>query len=505
MAIRAVPTVVIEADGVAVAPEDLRSLADVRVRQGLSLPALCELTFRDPPGPLTAATRLAPGTSLRVGVPARPEALFVGQVTAVERVYAPDRGRELRVRAYDLLHRLRKQQAVRVYQQVTAADLAGELVANLGLKIQAAEAGPRWQTLIQYRQTDLDFLQEIAERGGLYLTVWDDVLHLTTLEGIGADVPLALGESLLEARVEANGDPACRAVTAEGWDPLLADGHAGRAGSPRVGRSVATEVAPGSVGGSGERVLVDVGAPTDAHAEAIAQAELDRCLAREVTFWGVAEGDPRLRPGARVAVSGIDAALAGRYVVTEVSHAIDGRSGFVSEISTAPPLPTARKRASVVSLGVVTRVDDPDRLGRVKAALPTFGNVETDWMSVLCAAAGTEKGLIMVPDVGDRVLVLLAHEDPSQGVVLGGMYGPAGPPDSGVEGGTVRRYTWKTAAGQRIQLDDARQAIRVEDQGGSYLELAPGTVRLHAAVNLVIEAPGQAVVIRGQSIDFESA
>jgi phage baseplate assembly protein V len=153
----------------------------------------------------------------------------------------------------------------------------------------------------------------------------------------------------------------------------------------------------------------------------------------------------------------------------------------------------------------VTRVDDPDRLGRVKAALPTFGNVETDWMSVLCAAAGHAKGLIMVPDVGDHVLVLLAHEDPSQGIVLGGLYGPSGPPDSGVEGSAVRRYTWKTAAGQRIQLDDARQAIRVEDQGGSYLELAPGTVSLHAAVNLVIEAPGQSVVIRGRSIDFESA
>jgi hypothetical protein len=51
-------------------------------------------------------------------------------------------------------------------------------------------------------------------------------------------------------------------------------------------------------------------------------------------------------------------------------------------------------------------------------------------------------------------------------------------------------------------LDDAGRTLRLEDGAGSYLELTPSRVRLHSEVPLDIEAPGQPVVIRGQSIDF---
>ena len=78
-------------------------------------------------------------------------------------------------------------------------------------------------------------------------------------------------------------------------------------------------------------------------------------------------------------------------------------------------------------------------------------------------------------------------------------------PDSGVEGGATQRHTWLTAGGHRIRLDDADQTIRVEDSSGSYVELSPQKVLVHATTRLELEAPGQAVVIRGATIDFERA
>jgi phage baseplate assembly protein gpV len=103
------------------------------------------------------------------------------------------------------------------------------------------------------------------------------------------------------------------------------------------------------------------------------------------------------------------------------------------------------------------------------------------------------------------VLVLLAHEDPGQGVVLGGLYGMPGAPDSGVEQGAVQRFTLLTRGGQRVRLDDAHHTIRVENSQGSFVELSPTKVKVHAAADLEIEAPGKAVVIRGQTIDMERA
>jgi hypothetical protein len=87
---------------------------------------------------------------------------------------------------------------------------------------------------------------------------------------------------------------------------------------------------------------------------------------------------------------------------------------------------------------------------------------------------------------------------------MGGLFGMDGPPDSGVEEGEVRRYTFLTRGGQRIQLDDSGILIRLENADGSYIEMAPDKVHLHAATDLEIEAPGQSVVIRGKSIDFQT-
>lgn len=497
------PRIDVALGGVVLPAEGMRALGEVRVQQRLSLPAQCELVFGGPPGSLDALPALAPGTPLRVTVGGQPTPLFEGEVTVVERIYGPAHERQVRVRGYDLLHRLRKRQSVRAHVQVNLPDLAQELVADLGLGVQAAEPGPLWQQLVQHEQSDLELLAEAAGQCGLYLALRGDVLHLLTLHGSGEAVALSLGESLLEARIEVNGEPACRSVEASGWNPLRVEAYAGRASASRVGRRVAAQAPPARMGVSGEHTLLDRGVQNTRHVEAIAQDELDRRIAYEVTLWGVAAGDPRLRPGTPIEVSGVDDVLAGRYVLTAVTHTVDSRRGFVSELSTVPPPPGRHDRRAVVALGEVTRVDDAEGLGRVRVSLPTYGDVESEWMHVLSAGAGAGKGLVALPDVGDQVLVLFVHGDPGQGIVLGGLYGMRGPPDSGVEGNAVRRYTLLTPGGQRVQLDDAHETIRLEDSRGSYVELAPGQVRVHATVDLELEAPGKGVVIRGQSIDFE--
>lgn len=492
-----IPRVTVEVAGTALVREDEETLGEVRVQQRLSVPTLCELAFFDPRAAFASAATALPGAAVRVAVRGHQEPLFDGEVTAVEYDYDPSRGREIRVRCYDRLHRLRKRQPVRAHVQVTALDLARDLVSGDGLSVEAAGPGPLWQYLIQRGQSDLDLLAEVAEHCGLYVTLRGVRIHLLSLEGDGEPLPLVLSDSLLEARIELNGDRAYRSVSAAGWDPLRAEHHHAHAAQARVGREVAAEVAPDQLGSSGERKLVEEAAQDERHAEAIAQAELDVRVAGEVTLWGVAHGDPRLRPGARVDVRGVGEALAGRYVLTNAIHTIDQHRGFVTEISTAPPEPRVRVKGTVVTMGTVTRADDPEGRGRVRVSLPTYENVETPWMGVVGAGAGAGKGLVMLPDVGDPVLVLFAHEDPAQGVVLGSLYGVE------VEDKGLRQYTLLTPGGQRVRLDDAHQTLRLENKEGSYFELSPQKVRLHAAVDLEIEAPGRNITIGGQAIDFQ--
>jgi phage gp45-like len=83
------------------------------------------------------------------------------------------------------------------------------------------------------------------------------------------------------------------------------------------------------------------------------------------------------------------------------------------------------------------------------------------------------------------------------------LYAARGTPDAGIEQGSVKRYTLLTPGGQRIKLDDTGQVIRLENSDGSFVELSPEKVSVHAARDLEIEAPGKAIVIRGNTIDFQ--
>ncbi|MDX2161983.1 MAG: contractile injection system protein, VgrG/Pvc8 family [bacterium] len=491
----------LELDGAAFAPEN-GLLTEVRVQQRLSLPTLCELTFTDAVTAAMPTGQFAPGQTLTVSVESAFTPLFTGQVTAVERTYHAANQRETRVRAYDPLHALRKRQSVRAHIELTLAGLARALVSDLALAVDAHADSPLWSFLIQHRQTDFDLLADLADRAGVYLAVRENTLHLLTLEGVGdAALPLTLGETLFEARFEVNADPALRTATAAAWNARRVEAYASTTGAARTGRDVRTSADPAAVQGTGERAFVGEHAENIEHAAALAQAELDRQIAREVVFWGVAEGDPRLRPGAQVQIDGVESGFAGAYVIAGATHTINTASSYNVQLTTLPPPRRERSYSASATLGTVTAIDGG--LGRVRAILNAYQDIETDWMHVLSLGAGAGKGLIIVPDVGDEVLILLIDSDPAQGVVLGGLFGMNGSIDPGIESGGVRRFTLLTPGGQRVRLDDAGRTIRVENSEGSYIELTPDQVRLHAAADLTLEAPGKHIIMRGSTIDFQ--
>jgi phage protein D len=483
------PKLLVKVNGRLLSQAALTGLTWLRVEQRLALPTQCEMHFRAPPGPLQTAQELALGDKLWIGLEDASPALFVGDVTAVEHVYGPDNVRQILVRGYDALHRLRKRQQIRVFENVTLRELAQRLVGAVGLGVTLAHSTLAWERLYQYRQNDLELLSELAAQDGLYLTLRDEQVHLITLAGDGAPQKLELGRNLFEVTIEANADGAAERVVATGWDPALAQAHQGSAARERSGRRVKTRVAVDVMGGQGERYLVNAHAPDQKHVQALAQAALDQRKAGDVTLWGAAQGDPALQPGALIQVSGVAADLAGQYVITQATHTLEtgGVSSYQTTLSTAPPELPRRDEADVTTYGVVSNIADPQGLGRVRAALPAYNDVETNWMAVVTPGAGSRKGFFMLPDRGDKVLVVLACGNPGQGIVVGGLYGLLKPPDDGIflgqAGGAVglaavKRHTWLTPGGQRIQLNDVGNVIRLENDSGACIELSGGNVAI---------------------------
>jgi len=336
----------------------------------------------------------------------------------------------------------------------------------------------------------------MSARSGVLFHLRQETLHLFGPDGVGDPVPLRWGRELREARLDVNAAAGGRAVQVESWDPLAA--------APLTAEEPGRGDGPGptDLGATGPLRMAGVVASTDEEAAAVARAQAERRAGLARSAWGVANGDPRLRPGAVVELTGDDT-LAGQFTLTEAIHRLDDRAGFSSEFSTSPTaLPPTPQRGTDVQLATVADVADPAGLGRVAVTLDALAGVATEWLQVLLPAAGPDKGLIMLPEVGDHVVVLAPAGDAGRGIVLGGLYGSAGAPDPGVVESAVRRYTWRTSGGQLIRLDDNETRIRIEDATGSFVDMSPDRVLVHAAVDLALEAPGKAITVTASSVDF---
>jgi phage baseplate assembly protein gpV/phage protein D len=490
------PELVITIAGRRIPPSEVAHVVAVRVHFALGSPAQCVLTWH-----LDETSRAEPATgdALRLEIGGQREPLFVGEVTVVEYAYGADASREIRVRAYDALHRLRKRASTRLHADTNLADLVAALVEGTGLSVDGPST--RLGDVYQCARSDLDLLADVCGRVGRYPVVDGPTLRLLDLAGDGDPILVELGTSLHSAEVEVSQEPAFRSVTATRWDPVSALAESTTATDPRARAGVSADPGPDRVGGGGALLRADdIGGDLTA---GIAQAALDARGMGEVSAVLVAEGNPALRAGRRVRLQGVRAPLEGTYVVTEATHLID-RTGYETTLSTRPPSGPRARLCDQVTLGVVDDVADPEDRGRARVRLVAYPNLVTPWAPVLAAAAGDGKGVVAMPDTADTVLVLLPAGDPAGAIILGGLYGMRQAADAG---GTSRgtRLSMRTRDGQQVRLDGAERTIALTDGHGSTVELGPDLLRITAATDVLFEAPGRAMRVRAKTVDFEEA
>ena len=517
-----VPQVIIEIDGVALTAEIVQTIQEIRVKQLLSAPSQCEILLPEAEQKFSSEALSKVGCLIHIKIADQDQSLFYGQITAIDYVYDASLRPLLAIRAYDLLHQLRKRQPVRAHVQVNMHQLAQDLTQDLGLKVHGGETSPLTPRLFQYRQSDLQLLHEFGESYGQYFFLNKDRLLISSLENAETNDSLTLGKNLFEARFSINAETVTESVTATGWNLQRTTPHIKKTQESAMGVNATVFFEPADFGSDGQRTLVDCDVHDENQAERAAQKELDRYLMQQVTLWGVAEGNPVLTPGIAVQVLGVASALEGRYILTEVTHSIDPVKGFISEINSTPPAIEKTKPVKNATIGVVSQVNDPDNLGRVKVSLPTYNTIETDWLQVLTLGAGPNKGQLMLPDVGDTVLLLIVNGEPAQSIVLGGLYGENDLPQSVVKDGAVKRFVTQTAGKQRIFLDDTEISIGIETHSGHSIRMTPGKIGItrnngsyvtltdermiiHSETDLEIEAPGNSITFRGKKIDFEEA
>lgn len=136
---------------------------------------------------------------------------------------------------------------------------------------------------------------------------------------------------------------------------------------------------------------------------------------------------------------------------------------------------TMRSRYYGKYRGLVTDVDDPEKMGRVKAKVPEiYQEEESPWASPVVPFAGAQHGLVAIPEVGDGVWVELEGGDPSRPVWTGCWWGSGELPSPG---GTQTRALI-TSTGHKFVLDDQNAEIHLLHSGGAEVKLTNDNIAL---------------------------
>jgi phage protein D len=521
----------VELNGQAAPADFVQDLLDIVVENSLHLPDVATLTMNDPRGKWVDDEVLAPGKSVKVAsrVAQSEQSIFDGEVVELEPEYIPGKQR-LVVRAFDRMHRLARGRHVRSFQNVTDGDLVQRVASEVGLQAKVGQTSQVHAYVLQDNETNLEFLRDRAMDLGYLLYVEGQTLHCEPPASQGSAIELKWGQTLSEFHPRLTTVAQVNSATVRGWDPATKQdivGHAAKGkGAPQTTDSRSGgDISQSAFSLTAEHLVTDQAPSSQAEADRMAQAVMDRAASEFIVAEGLGVGNPAITAGASVQVTGLGKRFDGTYFVTGTNHTYAHDEGYTTRFFVSGHRPvtllsllrhdadgeSARMPGPVI--GIVTDNADPDGLGRVKVRYPCLsGDNASDWARVVAPGNGPDRGLQFVPEVNDEVLVSFEQGDVHHPYVLGGLWnGKDAPPRKSSEiisGGRVEQRIIRSRLGHVITLDDSddQPSITIVDKtGNNTIKIDSSNNNLTVSVegDMSLKAQGT-VSIEGQSVQVKA-
>ncbi|MCB9569535.1 MAG: hypothetical protein H6710_20360 [Myxococcales bacterium] len=132
--------------------------------------------------------------------------------------------------------------------------------------------------------------------------------------------------------------------------------------------------------------------------------------------------------------------------------------------------------------GVVTDIDDPQGRGFIRAQVPEiYGEGDSPWAIPSVPFAGSDHGLVALPEVGDGVWIEFEGGDPARPIWSGAWWADGEMPS---QGGT-RKRAFVTSAGHRLVLDDEAGEIRLEHGDGPKIVIGSSTITIEVGAKKI--------------------
>ncbi|HAE58796.1 MAG TPA: hypothetical protein DCG54_04615 [Anaerolineae bacterium] len=479
--------------------------------------------------------------------------LIKGEITSVEPVFSDSGNVQLRIRGYDLGHRLMIGKKTRAFGDgnpiaptLNDMQIVAKIAAENGLvpKVDMSGlAGLMYHYILQYNQSDWEFLWARAQMLGYQVYVDGRFLHFEPAgKERGTPVSLSWQNDLskFEPRIVASG--AISKVSASGWDSKLKKGVSSSS-SAHMSSTVAA--IPGAALPGSKQLMtafmkqfednvVDPSTTTPMMATAQAKARFAEHESSFVRASGEVDGGaPNLVAGTTMMVTNVGVRFSGKYFATEARHIYrNGHYKVQFQVSGRNPYTIRHlllgkdhelNKLYGVMPAIVTSNTDPEMLGRVRVKFPWMPDdtLDSAWARLALPGAGADRGLFFVPEVNDEVLVAFEQGDPSLPYVVGALWNkrdkpPKAPAGVAIAAGKVNQRIISSRTGHVIVLDDTQgqEKIIIQDKTGKnsiMIDSVKNSMDITVQGDLTIDVGGKMTVkskmeysLNAQKVDMQA-
>jgi len=514
--------------------QELRNLlVEVRVRDTMALPDSATIRTTDPKGEnvdeLMTKFKIGKQVEIKTGAigDRSMTSIFKGDVVAFEPEFGKS-GVDFVVRALDRGHKLQRERKVRTFQQMSASDIVKKIAGESGLSPQVQSTSVVHEFFQQSAETDWDLIARLARMHGYRFYVEDTKLCFKPFAAdAGAAVGLRWQDSLMSFRPRVSGIQQVQTVNVRSWDPKKKANVTGTSASGVTKNALGIQrSAVVNDSGRGTTLIADRLAATSSEANEIAKSALNGRAESFTEAEGVAFGNPKIKAGGKVQVSGVGRQFSGTYTVTSSTHSYRGATGYqtsfqISGRSSRTLLelmrpPKERDWSSSLVVGVVTNNNDPEQMGRVRVKYPSLSDSEESaWARVATPSAGKARGLLMLPQPDEEVIIGFEHGDTRRPIVVGSVFNGKDKP--GEELMQNRDGSFALVSNEKIHQHSKKDFEITSDQNmvveikqdekhtvkGSYTHETTGTGKLKAQ-QYTVEA-GSSMTVKGVSVTVEAS
>ncbi|MEA2518653.1 MAG: hypothetical protein QOF49_733 [Chloroflexota bacterium] len=435
----------VEVDGARIAKEYADRVREVRVVTSLASPDVCTVKVlfskpRDAGDPWSLDDmpfEIGKKLTVKLGQTASqsPTTLFAGDVLTVEPEFGSG-GVQVQVRAMDSAHKLHRARNVRSFQNQTVSDIVSKICQEAGLSVQSDASGNPLKYLQQSNETDWDFIQRLAAKIGFEFVVVDGTAKFRKPKK-GDTVTLTYPDSLFQFHPRVTAVQQIDQVDVRAWDPATKREIAAQASSPDLLPEIGITRDAARKEFHGAKLLVATEPVEDqSQATKAAQALLDRMANGYAIADGLTFGNPQVRAGALVEIKGVGTRFGGKYPVHTAIHTLKGGGVYETHFTSSPDYTIAGMVGGGggsgagapafgdgLVVGIVTNNNDPDKMGRVRVKYPALSSTVEGWWARVCVpSSGKERGLMMLPQVDEEVLVGFEHGDVTRPYVVGSLF-----------------------------------------------------------------------------------